>query len=66
MVRAHLARLCADPGADDHRSLGAAAVERAEASAPALYRQQDRGAGCWMRRPSGSAKRTSRPSRRKG
>ena len=57
MVRAQLARLCADLGADDHRPLGAVAVERAEAGAPALYRRGSLGP---------AARRGSRAARRSG
>ena len=57
MVRAQLARVCADLGADAHRPLGAAAVERAEAGAPALYRRGPLGP---------AARRGSRAARRSG
>ena len=64
MVRAKLARLCADLGADDHRPLGAVAVERAEASPPALYRRGSLGPAARCR--GRAARRGRRPGLRDG
>ncbi len=66
VVGADLARLRARRGADAHRPLGAAAVERAEAGACSPTPSPVPGAGCSTPRPSGSARPTFRPSRPRG
>ena len=52
MVCPHLARLRASDGADAHRPLGAAAVQRAEAGPAALYRRRSVGPSARRREPS--------------